>query len=110
MRLRIFSPGCRRIVSRTAGYFSSNRTRSGSASCVFIAVYQTTSRSGTAANAAIASMASVAAATARAEFLIRHIHVLDLRIAQQLVERMLAPDAARLEAAEGSALEAPVPV
>src|SRR6266702_1679130 len=45
MRVRIFSPGWRRIVRFSSGYFSRTRFRSGAASGVFIAVYQTTSRS-----------------------------------------------------------------
>ena len=51
MRVRIFSPGWRRIVRFKSGYFSRKRFRSGAASGVFIAVYQTTSRSPPAASA-----------------------------------------------------------
>src|SRR5262249_415848 len=104
MRLRIFSPGWRRIVSRTPGYLASKRTRSGSASCVFIAVYHTTSLS------VIPAWAGIQTRGRSVARLVRHIHVLDLRVAEQLVERMLAADAARLEAAEGRALEALVAV
>src|SRR5437016_8205055 len=45
MRVRIFSPGWRRMVRFNSGYFSRKRLRSGAASGVFIAVYQTTSSS-----------------------------------------------------------------
>src|SRR5258706_1823035 len=48
MRVRIFSPGWRSTVSLRPGYFSSKRFRTTPASCVFIAVYQTTSPSFTA--------------------------------------------------------------
>src|SRR5689334_24582600 len=45
MRVRIFSPVCRRMVTFRPGYFPSKRFRRGAASGVFIAVYHTSSRS-----------------------------------------------------------------
>src|SRR6266849_772355 len=61
MRVRIFSPGWRRIVRFSSGYFSRKRFRSGAASGVFIAVYQTTSRSIPAASAGRAGACARAA-------------------------------------------------
>src|SRR5258705_209278 len=43
MRVRSFSPGWRRTVRLSVGYFFSKTRLSDSASCVFIAVYHTTS-------------------------------------------------------------------
>src|SRR5438105_3968114 len=43
---------------------------------------------------------------ARATASVRHVHVLDLTVRKELVERVLAPDAAVLVAPERSALEA----
>src|SRR5947209_9556870 len=45
MRVRIFSPGWRRMMRFKSGYFSRKRLLSGAESGVFIAVYHTTSRS-----------------------------------------------------------------
>src|SRR5689334_41425 len=112
MRARIFSPGWRRIVRRTPGYFSSKRLRSTSPSDVLMAVYHMTSPSLRAASirgSACASAASAASAKPQAR-LVRNIDVLDLRIAHELVHGMLAPDPARLESAERRAFQSLVAV
>src|SRR5258708_24454215 len=105
MRLRIFSPGCRSTVSFMPGCFSSKRLRSGSASCVFIAVYHTTS----CAAARVIPDAAIAATIPDAAS-VRNMDLLDLREAHELVERMLAAHAAILESTEGRALVALVAV